>query len=105
MYGTQTPMGCTHSEVRSATTPTMGTRRLLMCAMRPTIWGSERNRLRQMASLMMATGICPGAAQSEASSRRPRSGAIQSFDEEEIAGDGEAGSAGGIVIADQSRNS
>ncbi len=61
-------------EVVAATTPTTGTERLLIRMMRPMIAGSEAKRLRQVASLRIATGAWPGARQSSSTKSRPSLG-------------------------------
>jgi hypothetical protein len=48
--------------------------RLLIRMMRPMIPGSEAKRLRQVASLTMATGAWPGARQSSSTKSRPSLG-------------------------------
>jgi len=58
-------------EVAEAATPTTGAGRLLIWIMLPMMPGSEEKRLRQVASLRIATGVRPGARQSSATRSRP----------------------------------
>ena len=93
--------GRVQPEVRSGTTPTMVTGRLLTCATRPMTCGSAAKRVRQSVSLMMATGAWPGVRAIAGVEEAAEGRAVEAFDEEEVAGDGHGGRAAGIVVAHQ----
>src|SRR5690242_13773690 len=61
-------------DVRSGTTPTIITGRLLILVMRPIVSGADANRARHTDSLIIATGTRLDESQSSGTRRRPSVG-------------------------------